>query len=309
MSEQSIELVKNKLLSIAASGVYADFLPQTSQNIYNEITQFLSVNADSIDTIELFNLYELQFYVSLMTNHDVEAKTCLDRLIDQFGSEKSQRVKLLQSLYFEAVGDDQAATKILSQNADELRLSRRLVTFSRKVDSNEDYINSLNYYLDLQPSDAIAWAELADEYRKIGHYDKAIHCFQEVLLQEPYAYNILYRVGLLYYYKFLQEKSNKLPEKKDKLLEMISLLESATNNYLRAIEICDSFTKSWIGIYLITKADINKTLKEKLSDNKQAQKYLDGLGKLQSLSKKKIIEFNNLETEDSFEKFIKQDKK
>lgn len=78
--------------------------PQASQTIYNELAQFLSINAESIDTIELFNLYELQFYISLITNHDVEAKTCLDRLVDQFGFEKSQRVKLLKSIYFEAMG-------------------------------------------------------------------------------------------------------------------------------------------------------------------------------------------------------------
>lgn len=304
MSETSIELVKNKLLSIAASGIYVNFQPVTLQNTYNEISEFLSVNAESIDTIELFNLYELQFYISLMTNHDVEAKTNLDRLVDQFGFEKSQRVKLLQSIYFEAMGDDEAAMKVLGQNADELRLSRRLVTFSRKPDNNEDYIASLNYYLDLQPSDVITWAELADEYKKVGHYEKAIHCLQEILLQEPYAYNIFYKVGLLYYYQFLQEFNNKTQDKKDRLLEAMSVLNNAKNNFLRSIEICDSYSTSWLGIYLITKLDLNQALSNKLADNKQVRIYLEDNSKLEALSKQKIIKFNKLDGEEEFDNFF-----
>lgn len=304
MSETPIELVKNKLLSMAASGIYVNFQPDILQNTYNEISKFLSVNAESIDTIELFNLYEMQFYISLMTNHDVEAKTSLDRLVDQFGFEKSQRVKLLQSIYFEAMGDDEAAMKVLGQNADELKLSRRLVTFSRKPDNNEDYIASLNYYLDLQPSDVITWAELADEYKKIGHYEKGIHCLQEILLQEPYAYNIFYKVGLFYYYQFLQEFTNKTQDKKDKLLEAISVLNNAKNNFLRSIEICDSYSTSWLGIYLISKLDFNQTLLNKLADNKQVKIYLEDNSKLEALSKQKIIKFNTLDGEEEFDNFL-----
>lgn len=304
MSETSINLVKDKLLSIAASGIYVNFQPDVLQNTYNEITLFLSVNAESIDTIELFNLYELQFYISLMTNHDVEAKTCLDRLVDQFGSEKSQRVKLLQSIYFEAIGDDEAAMKMLGQNADELKLSRRLVTFSRKPDNNEDYIASLNYYLDLQPSDAITWAELANEYKKIGHYEKAIHCLQEILLQEPSAYNVFYKVGLFYYYKFLQEFSNKTLDKKDRQLEAMSILNNAKNNFLRSIEICDSYSSSWLGIYLIAKSDFNQTLSNKLADNKQVKTYLKENLKLEVISKQNVIKLNELNGEEEFTKFL-----
>ena len=190
-------------------------------------------------------------------------------------------------------GDEQAAMKVLGQNADELRLSKRLVTFSRKSDDNVEYIASLNYYLDLQLSDIISWAELADEYKKIEHYDKAIHCLQEILLQEPYAYNVFYKVGLFYYYRFLQDFT-KTAEKKDKLLEMMSVLNNATNNFLRSIEICDSYTKSWLGIYLIIKSEFNNVLSNKLSDNKQVKAYLEGNAKLESSSKQKIIQLNSV---------------
>lgn len=304
MPDNSLDLVKNKLLAVAASGVYLNFTPARLQENHDVLTQFLEVNSGSIDTVELFNLYELQFYLSLMTNHDVEAKAYLDRLIDQFGSAKSQRIKLLQSIYLEAMGDNLSAMKILGQSADEVRLSRRLVTFSRKPNNNEDYIASLNYYLDLQPSDLITWAELAEEYKKIGHYEKGIHCLQEILLQEPFAYNIFYEVGLYYYYSFLQDYGNKAPEKKDKLLELMATLANSRNNYLRSIEMCDSYKKSWVGIYLIIESKFNDLLQTKLKDNKYVVAYLDENSSLKSLAKRKIIELNNLKDDEELSKFL-----
>lgn len=164
-------LVKVKLLKIAKSGAFATFSPQQLDECRSQI---LSLATDKLTNSEIYSILELQFYISLLTNHDVEAKAALDRLLDQFAVEKSQKLKILRSLYLEAIGEDERAIKILTQDPDELDLSRRLTTFSRKkkeVSENLDgmsYISNLIFYLDLNPSDIKTWAELAGEYSKRG---------------------------------------------------------------------------------------------------------------------------------------------
>lgn len=298
-------LLKNKYLLIATSGLFNSFTPEELYTAHKELEDFLRINSDSVDTQELFTLYELQFYLSLLTSHDIEAKSYLDRLNDQFNSKKSQRIKLLQSVYLEATGDAKGASKILESHPDELRSSRRLTTLSRSQKGAESYIESLIYYLDLLPSDIVAWAELADEYGKVGEYDKGIFALKEILLQEPHAYNIFYKVGLFYYYKFLQSYNDKL-DKKDKQLEWMELLVNARNLFLRAVEIGGDYAKGWMGVYTISTADFNKKLasNKTLSGSKQVSGYLSENPKLEQISKQKLQLIHGL-SDDQFGDFTK----
>lgn len=268
-----IKLLKNKFLSVASTGAYSKFGPAELHDYFEELDGFLLVNSDSLDSIELFDLLEFQFYLSILTNHDIKAKTLLERISDQFDANKSQRIKLMHSIYFEAIGKQKEAIDLLTQNPDELRLSRRLTTFSRNTNGkgNAEYINNLNYYLNLQPSDLMTWAELGDEYHKIGHYDKAIFCFKEILLQEPNAYIMFFKVGLNYYYQFLQEQTTK-SDKKEQKIELMKLLKNARDNFLRAIEIYDGHSKSWVGVRIICTHKFNDKLKS--ISSKEANTYL-----------------------------------
>lgn len=278
-------MVKKKLLSIATTGLFANFEPQDLEKYYVEVGNFLDINSSSLVPEELFKLYEMQFYLALMTSHDVDAKTFLDRIIDQFGDKSSQRVMLLKSIYVEAQGDKKGAVELLGNDPHQVRLSRRLVTVSRKPGDNEAYISNLNYYLNIQPADLIAWAELGDEYSKIHHYDKAIYCYKEILLQEPYAYNMFYKVGLSYYYKFIQDSKSRM-DKKDRIQDAWDLISEARNNFSRCIELCDSHPKSWAAVELITQPSFNKFL-DKLN-TKQSKQYLEENVKLHQLAKTKL---------------------
>ena len=106
-----------------------------------------------------------------------------------------KRIKILQSVYAELKGEIETASKLLSEDPDELRLLRRLTTLSRHDKNPTKYINNLIYYLNLQPSDLIAWAELSEQYQKLGNYDKSIYCLKEVVLQNPLAYPIFTRLA------------------------------------------------------------------------------------------------------------------
>lgn len=302
-------LAKQRYLAILSSGVFATFSPEKLATLHQEVGDYLNAHSGRLDLTDQFDLYELQFYLALLTNHDVEAKSYLDRINDQFAGKLSQKIMILRLMYHEARGDMKAAVNALGDNADELRASRRLATFSRtKLDGSpnvEEYIKNLNYYLNLQPSDSLAWAELGDQYHKVGHYDKAVFCFNEVLLQEPNAYNIFYKVGLNLYYQFLQEYQEK-NDKKDKLLASMAVLENSRNAFLRSVEISGTYVKSWVGIYvvsshsLITKLENNKTL----SQQKKIAQFISETTQLHQLSKKRIIVIEQLKNEDELTKYL-----
>lgn len=302
-------LAKQRYLAILSSGVFATFSPEKLATLHQEVGDYLNAHSGRLDLTDQFDLYELQFYLALLTNHDVEAKSYLDRINDQFSGKLSQKIMILRLMYHEARGDMKAAVNALGDNADELRASRRLATFSRtKLDGSpnvEEYIKNLNYYLNLQPSDSLAWAELGDQYHKVGHNDKAVFCFNEVLLQEPNAYNIFYKVGLNLYYQFLQEYQEK-NDKKDKLLASMAVLENSRNAFLRSVEISGTYVKSWVGIYvvsghsLITKLENNKML----SQQKKIAQFTSETIQLHQLSKKRIIEIEQLKNEDELTKFL-----
>lgn len=302
-------LTKQRYSAILTSGVFANFPPEKLTVLHREVGAYLTNHGDRLGLADKFVLYELQFYLSLLTNHDIEAKSYLDRINDQFAGKSSQKVMILRLMYYEACGDMKAAVNALGDSPDELRASRRLATFSRtKQDGSlnlPEYIKNLNYYLNLQPSDTLTWAELAEVYHQIGHYDKAVFCFKEVLLHEPYAYNIFYRVGLNLYYQFLQEYSDRI-DKKDKLLAAMDLLEHARDVFLRSVEISETYVKSWVGVYVVS----GNSLLEKLSSNKaltglkKVAQFVEETTKLRELSKKRVMDLEKLKSEQEFSDFL-----
>lgn len=294
MGAIKLDLIKRKLLAIARSGVFVNFPPQKIDETYQELKQLI-LATDSIEVAELYDLYELHVYLSLITRHDVEAKTYIDRITDQFGDEKSERIGVLKAMYLESQGHKKEMVELLSKNKDELRLSRRLLTIYREGNNNENYIKHLNLYLNLQPTDLIAWSELADEYKKIGHYDKAIFCLKEVLLQDPLAYPIFYKVGVLNYYLFLQCTKPDVA-KKDKLLELVDYLVNARNNFLRAIEVCKDHKSSWLGVYIICHTKFVEKL-DKFPNVREFETFKAESAKLASLSKAKVLQLNALTEE------------
>lgn len=277
-----VELIKNKLLLVSAHESFVRFPNDQLMEYVDDTNNFLQNHSDSLDNLELFSLYQLQFYLNLLTMNDKQAKTALDTIVNQFGLDvdQSQRVRLLKSMYYEAMGDSTKAQDLLGKNPSEMRLSRRLATFLRK---NGDYVANLLFYLDLQPADIIAWAELAQQYHDLGHYDKAVFAYQEILLHQPFAYPIFYQIGLNYYYHFLQLDKSK-QDNKAKYVEAAELLTNARDNYLRTVEIFPDHAKAWLGINILTKLPVN----DKLAKMKLAKEYLNNNGKLNDISTTKL---------------------
>lgn len=302
-------LSQQRYLSILETGAFANFPSEQLAQLHKEVGNFLIGNSGQLELADQFDLYELQFYLSLLTNHDVEAKSYLDRVNDQFSGKRSQKIMILRLMYYEATGDMKLAVKALGENADELRASRRLATFSKhKMDGSlnvPEYIKNLNFYLNLQPADAVAWAELGDQYHAIGHYDKAVFCFKEVLLQQPHAYNIFYKAGINYYYQFLQEQTDK-NERKDRLLASFDLLQNARDCFLRSVEISENYVKGWVGVYVVSKLPFIEKLEgnKTLSGNKKVALFILETKKLQKLSQNRVIAIEQLESVQEFEAYL-----
>lgn len=73
------------------------------------------------------------------------------------------------------------------------------------------------------------------------------------------------------------------------MLEVVEILSNSRNNFLRSIEICKDYLKGWEGIHKICDLlEFNDRVSSKLSQTKDAKKYLDENKKLKVLSEEKI---------------------
>lgn len=283
-------MLKQKYLATLSLGIYATHSPEKLSKLHQDLLAFRSSGLEKLTSSELFDIYELSFHVALLTNHDVEAKSMLDRLNDEFGGKKSQKMMILRLMYLEATGDEKGAVDVLGTNPDELQASRRLATFSRsKTDGSENteqYIKALNYFLNLQPADVKTWCELADQYAKIGHFDKAVFCLKEVLLLEPLAYNIFYKAGLYLYYEWLQGKEETNQQKQ---LAQFALLQHARDLFLRSVEISKNYTKGWLGVAKVTEPQLLSKLEasKALAKNPKVKTYISEGQKLHQLATEK----------------------
>ncbi|PVH18404.1 uncharacterized protein CXQ87_001331 [Candidozyma duobushaemuli] len=298
-----------KYSEILLTGSYAKFSPEKLHNLHKELGSMLPKAQESLEPSELFDLYELYFHVSLLTNHDVNAKSMLDRFNDEFSGQRSQKYSILKSMYYEATGEDKKAVDALGSSRDELRASRRLATFSRnKADGSEnipEYIKSLVFYLNIQPSDTTTWAELADQYAKIGDYEEAVFCLKEVLLHEPLAYNIFYKAGLYQYYHFLQQDKVKSEKDKD-LASLYPIYQGARDSFLRAVEISASYTKAWVGLATMGESDLLDRLEKnkKTSADTKIQTFVKETIQVRELAKARVRELEKLPSDAEISKHL-----
>jgi ER membrane protein complex subunit 2 len=69
-------------------------------------------------------------------------------------------------------------------------IHKRRITLLKSLGQTQEAITQLVGLLDVSPTDAEAWAELADLYLTQGLTDQAVFCLEEVLLIVPNAWNV-----------------------------------------------------------------------------------------------------------------------
>ncbi|EON69189.1 hypothetical protein W97_08547 [Coniosporium apollinis CBS 100218] len=204
------------------------------------------------DAPETWIGYENLLLSCLRTGDDRSARMCLEKLTQRFG-ESNERVMALRGMYDEAVAEDYKALEavfrgyeeILKQDPTNMPIRKRRVALLKAMNRPIDATTALVGLLDSSPTDAEAWAELADLYLTQNLYSQAIFSLEEVLLITPNAWNIHARMGEILYLSSLATNSNN-----DGNL-MQGLCESM-RRFCRSIELCDNYLRGYYGLKLTT---------------------------------------------------------
>jgi tetratricopeptide (TPR) repeat protein len=111
----------------------------------------------------------------------------------------------------------------------------------------QEAVSMLGDLLQISPTDAEAWAELADLNFSQNAYDQAIFCLEEVLLVMPNAWNIHARLAEVIYLSTIATSSEKPGE-------LIRGIAEAMRRYCRSIELCNSYLRGFYGLKLVRNA-------------------------------------------------------
>lgn len=184
-------------------------------------TSILQSLLSASETQELWTTYENLLISCLRTSNDESARQFLGRLVSRFGDD-NERVMALKGLLKEATAPDDAALNLVLQEYDQILqenppnlvgtvvvrcwniganifiqpIAKRRAALFRAMGRNTEAVNALNSLLDMSPTDAEAWGELADLYLALGLYSQAIFAQEEVLILQPNAWNVRYSMPL-----------------------------------------------------------------------------------------------------------------
>ncbi|KAK9237558.1 hypothetical protein V1525DRAFT_403540 [Lipomyces kononenkoae] len=230
---------------------YLTLPAESFQSLYDTSYNFITSGAAarSLQPDNLYNVFELHFFLSIISGKDTEANTILTTLTDRFGQD-SHRLGVLRSIYVEATDGPVKALEFLAARPDtELGTVKRKIVILKSTSQTSLYIGELLKLVDNFPSDAESWAELASAYLDAGLYAQSIFALHEVLLLVPLAYNINALVGetlLLYVSSLPAASSSSTLAIEEKLVEAVKF-------FLRSVELCEDYVRGWAGVLAATK--------------------------------------------------------
>ncbi|KAI0012848.1 tetratricopeptide [Xylariaceae sp. FL0662B] len=207
-------------------------------------TSFLQSLLSAPETNELWTAYENLLLSCLRTGDDDSAHQCLGRLINRFG-EDNERIMALIGLLKEADANDNATLdvilkeyeQILQENPTNIPIFKRRVALLRSMGRISESVSALTSLLDVSPTDAEAWAELAELYFSQSLYSQAVFALEEVLVLQPNAWNIHARLGEVL---LVAAKTSDAPRQ----------LSEAFKRFSRSIELCDDYLRGYYGLKL-----------------------------------------------------------
>lgn len=238
--------VKQHLLTSAHEMAYYHLKPAQLDELWTIGNQFIDKNRLMCFEYEWFTLLEQQFYLSLLTCRDVQAKLMLKRIMEKFGTQ-SRRIFKLRTAYVQATQHESAIESHVNALGDIEFDSLKLGYVPLKQQGKwKEYIQKLvDYLTDANPMDEEAWAELAESYAECGDFESAINSLEQVLLIKPLAFNVFARIGEL---KKLQA-ALKLQENFGSAKELI---DNAVDYHCRSVELNPLYLRGWCGLLSTT---------------------------------------------------------
>jgi tetratricopeptide (TPR) repeat protein len=150
---------------------------------------------------EIWTVMEQVFLAAVDLGADNWRDYCLRSLTKKFPS--SLRVERLKGINEESQEHwDEAKKiykKILTDKPEDTITHKRLIAMEKQRGKTEEAISEINKYLDTFCTDAEVWHELAELYIDTGSLQRAVFCFEELLVSNPRSmYHILTYAELLY---------------------------------------------------------------------------------------------------------------
>ena len=153
----------------------------------------------STESQESWTTHENLFLACLRTGDDKSALNCLEKLTERFGK-KNERIVALRGLYHEATAENQKEleavlkgyVEALEEEPTNMPIRKRTAALLKSIGRPTEAIQTLVALLDISPTDAEAWSEVADVYMSLGQYAQAVFSLEEVLLTMPNAWSVSY---------------------------------------------------------------------------------------------------------------------
>jgi Flp pilus assembly protein TadD len=180
--------------------------PQTALHISQQAPPLLAASKSypyplslllSGETQDQWSTIENLYISCLRTGDDESARQLLDQLLSRFG-DKNERVMALQGMWAESRIENEADfVRVLKQYGEALEadpanmhLQKRRIALLRSMGRTAEALSQLISLVDVSPTDAEAWAELASVYAQQGMFDQAVFAMEEVLLIVPNAWTV-----------------------------------------------------------------------------------------------------------------------
>jgi len=126
---------------------------------------------------------------------------CLRHLTKRFPT--SIRVERLKGIYQESIKDwgeaKKTYEKLLKDKPEDTVTHKRLIAMYKQRGQVPEAVQAINTYLETFSTDVDVWHELAELYIEQGSLQRAVFCFEELLVANPRSmYHILTYAELLY---------------------------------------------------------------------------------------------------------------
>ncbi|CAK7265367.1 Inositol phosphatase SIW14 [Sporothrix epigloea] len=213
----------------------------------------LQTVASPIENHEVWISYE-NLLISCLRTGDLEsAQECIRRLVDRFG-DSNDRVMALQGLVREAEAEDDPKSleavlksydEILAKDSTNVPIHKRRIALLRSTKKISEAVAGLVTLLDFSPTDAEAWAELADVYLEQGLYAQAVYALEEVLVLTPNAWNMHAHLGEVQLMAASTGSGSN-----DAATQRYAA--EALKRFCRSIELCDDYLRGFYGLKLVT---------------------------------------------------------
>lgn len=150
---------------------------------------------------ELWTVYEQVFLAAAELHVESWRDYCLEQLKKKFPS--SIRVKRLEGIQLESMEQWEKAKNlykgILKDKPEDTVCSKRIMAITKQHGTRTEAVDEMVKYLDTFSTDVEVWHELAELYIEAGALQRAVFCFEELLLHNPRSlYHVLTYAELLY---------------------------------------------------------------------------------------------------------------